>query len=154
MSFRMEEGPGNSRVFGQIDDLPNITRKSMRRVWFKFGKDLKHEANAEILRKPKSGRVYLIRTAKGRLKRHVASKAGETHANLGGDLRRSLGWVVHGFSSMEFGFLKDPPVYAGAIEKGHLDGSIAERRSARNAIDAVESNLQQHYNQAMREELT
>ncbi len=157
MSFRVIDAHGNERVFGQIEGLPTITRKAMRRCWYAFGKDLKAEASKEIMRRPKSGRVYLIRTKSGRLRRHVASKPGETHANFSGAMRRSLSWKVTGFDSLEFGFgvstgPHDAPPHTRAIEFGRLDGLIEERRSARNAIDAVDSHLQHHYNQAFEAE--
>ena len=146
--------PGaNARVFAEIEGLENITRKAIRKSWIALGRALKIEANREILRKPKSGRVYFIRTAGGRTRRHVASAPGETHANMFGPLRKSLGYKVRGMD-MEFGYGasgKDTPRYAKYVEFGTT--KMGARPSLLNAIEANQRNAETYFYRAMNDEL-
>jgi len=156
MSVSFKEDIGNRRVYVHIDNLPSRTKRSIRQGFFELGKDLKQTANKEILRKPKGGRTYIVRGPSGRRRRHVASAPGETHANLTGKLRRSLGWQVHGAHSMEFGYgvggagagLKPAPEYAEYVEFGTR--KMAARPSLANAIRAVDRNAEKHFEQAFR----
>lgn len=151
ISFRADRK--NSQVFRLIGNIDNNTRRAIRQTWFKLGKDLKVEANKEILRKPKSGRLYIIRTRSGRRRRHVASAPGETHANLTGRARRSLSWKVHGTDRMDFGYgvsttaANQAPVYAEFLEFGSV--RMAPRPSLQNAIAAVKSHTEVHFNEEM-----
>ncbi len=135
----------NRRVFANIGDIRDETEKSIRRAWFELGKDLKSEANREILRKPKSGRTYFIRTRAGRVRRHVASAPGETHANLTGWLRRSISWKVSGTDEMRFGYgisttaRNANPEYDAFVERGTR--RMAARPSLSNAIDATQRSV-------------
>lgn len=148
----------NERVLAQIEDLGNFTRRSIRRAWFELGKDLKAEANKEILRRPKSGRTYFIRGPTGRRRRHVASAPGETHANITGKLRRSVSWKTHGTDSMDFGYgvsttaKNVAPEYAPFVEFGTRQ--MGERPSLDNSITATQRRVQVHFEDAMREELS
>jgi len=144
----------NTKAYAEIGDIEGGTRRAIRQTWFALGRDLKAEANAEILRKPKSGKIYILRAKKsGRLRRHIASAPGETHANMRGKLRRSLSWVVHGTSSMEFGygFSTTPrnaaPVYDQFVEFGTKN--MKPRPSLKNAITAVEGRTENHFVKAM-----
>ncbi len=102
--FRMVIDRRGKRVLLMARDVELLTRRSIRHGWFALGADLKRTANKEILRKPKSGRVYYVRGPSGRRRRHVASAPGETHANLSGALRKSLSWKVRGHHQLEFGY--------------------------------------------------
>lgn len=142
------------RVFASIEDAPNTTRRAIRQAWFDLGIDLKSAASAEILRKPKGGRVYVVRGPGGRRRRHVASAPGETHANLTGRLRRSISWKVHGTDSMRFGYgvstrpSEDAPRYDEYVEFGtrrmeprpSLDNAISEKQrdAERNFLDSMD----------------
>jgi len=132
---------GNKKAFNLIEQLKNKTNIAIRETWFSLGRDLKHEAEREILRRPKSGRTYIVRTAGGRRRRHTASAPGETHANLSGDLRKSVSWKVHGAHRMDFGYgfsttdQNRAPDYDAAIEFGRKDGHIAARPSIENFAD-------------------
>jgi hypothetical protein len=147
----------SERVFAELRNLQGITRRSVRHAWFELGKDLKRTANEEIKRKPKRGRTYVIRTKSGRRRRHVASAPGETHANLGGTLRRSLSWKVHGVESMDFGFgvstsaKNEAPVYSPFVEYG--TSRMAERPSLNNAINACQATAEQAFEENMHREL-
>ena len=107
----------------------------MRRFWFALGKDLKTEANRSALARDKTGREYRVTSrAGGRRRRHVASAPGQAHANMFGDLRKSLSWKLIGTHQLDFGYGlrgKAAPAYADAIELGREDGSIAPRPTLR-----------------------
>ncbi len=140
MTFRFIEDLDNKKVYVQIENLNNLTTQSIRKGFFALGKDLKITANREILRKPKSGRTYILRTRNGARRRHVASAPGETHANLSGKLRRSLSWQVSGSTQLEFGYGvgKDAPVYGKFLENGTR--RMDPRPSLANAIRETNRN--------------
>lgn len=158
MSVTVTEGIDNPKAFLKMMGLEGATRRSIRHAWFELGKDLRAEANREILRKPKSGRVYVVRGRGGRRRRHVASAPGETHANLTGKLRRSIGWKVSGSDQMDFGYgvastgRNAAPPYAPAIEFGRADGSIAPRPSLQNAIRATQRRVPVEFEDQMERE--
>jgi len=148
----------NSKSFMKLQKLRPKTNKAIRAAWFDLGRDLKNEANKEILRKPKSGRVYIIRMKGGRKKRHVASAPGETHANLTGKLRRSVSWKVYSYQRMEFGYgfatnnSTRAPIYDHVIEDGFKfrDGRVIKPRpSIANAVAAVKSKTKDHFQKQM-----
>lgn len=138
----------NDKIFAQIDNIPEQTARSIRHGFFALGKDLKQTASKEILRKPKGGRTYIIRTPGGRRRRHVASAPGETHANLSGRLRRSLGYQINGHESMEFGYGvdKDAPEYGEFLEFGTR--RMKPRPSLLNAINATTRNAENYFDSA------
>ena len=83
----------SNRLFIRATREQLITEGVIREGFFQTGGQLKKYANEKILRGVKSGRLYRIRRGKI-IKNHRASAPGETHANLSGTLRRSLGWKV------------------------------------------------------------
>lgn len=104
----------NKKVFAQLDDADDRTRRGIRQFWFALGKSLLKSFNAAVLKKPRSGRVYKIRRGKTR-RRHTASKPGETPANISGNYRKSAGYRIRGAMEMQFG---DSAEYAGFLENG------------------------------------
>lgn len=150
----VRQGRENERVFANLASVEGGTRRAVRQTWFGLGQDLRKEANREILRKPKGGNTYTVRSrTTGRPRRHVASAPGETHANLTGDLRRSLSWKVHGHDSMDFGYGLVPgtgrnePKYSAYVEFGTR--RMAARPSLANAIDATQADAEQHWEESM-----
>lgn len=139
----VESSRGNKKHLATLARTEKIVRISIRHAWFELGKNLKSEANQEILRRPKSGRVYVVRDPSGRRRRHVASASGETHANLSGRLRRSISWKVHGEDSMVFGYgvsvtgKNKSPRYDEYVEFGTRN--MGPRPSLENAIDSIAS---------------
>lgn len=142
--FKMKIDRDSRRVLLKATKLVAITQRSIRHGWFALGGDLRRTANKEILRRPKSGIVYYIRGPSGRRRRHVASAPGETHANRSGTLRRSLGWIVRGHKSLEFGYGVDKPApdYA-EIEIGY--GNVKPRPSLLNAIRDTNRNATRYF---------
>jgi len=150
---------GNEKIFKTIGNLRGKTSIAIRETWFSLGRDLKHEAEREILRRPKSGRTYIIRTKGGRARRHVASAAGETHANLSGALRKSVSWKVHGAHRMDFGYgfsttdMNRAPDYDAAVEFGSKNANkprgMEARPSIENSINRIKNITNSHFERAM-----
>lgn len=149
MTVEFKAGRENRRIFDEFGNVDHNMRQSIRRGWFRLGQDLKTEANTEILRKPKGGRVYIRRDKRGRRRRHVASAPGETHANLTGKLRRSISWKVHGHEKLDFGYgiattaKNKAPVYDKFVEFGTR--IMEPRPSLQNAITATQRNAEDHF---------
>lgn len=151
----------NSKPFMKLQRLRPKAAKAIRASWFELGRDLKKEANTEILRRPKGGKTYIVRTKSGRTKRHTASKPGETHANLSGKLRRSISWKIHSYKRMEFGYgfatnsSNRAPVYDFVIEDGYRfkDGRVIKPRpSIENAVNKVKRNTKKQFQKQMLKE--
>ena len=92
------------RALAKIDEHAEITERSIRYAWFELGKELKGVALAEIRSRDKRGRVYLIRGPSGRMRRHIASAPGQSHASRSGRLERSISWKIRGDNSLDFGY--------------------------------------------------
>jgi HK97 gp10 family phage protein len=147
--IEVKEDPKNQRTYLKIENMDDSVRRGIRHGFFSFGKDLQSEANREILRKPKSGRTYVRKDRSGRKRRHIASAPGETHANMSGKLRRAIGWKIHGWKSMNFGYGidKESPDYDKFVEFGtsrmeprpSLQNAI--RKSIRNAVVGFEREI-------------
>lgn len=148
-----EADGANEEIFRELGQIHGDMRRAIRKAWFALGKDLKKEANTEILRKPRAGRKYFIRGPSGRRRRHVASLPGETHANRTGKLRRSLSWKVHGHESMDFGYgistrgSNQAPEYDAWVEFGTM--LMFARPSLENAIEATQRNAETHFAREM-----
>jgi HK97 gp10 family phage protein len=146
--IKIKEDPANAGVYFVLANLGQLSQRAIRQGFFKLGRDLKTTASKEILRRPKGGRTYLIRGPGGRRRRHIASAPGETHANLSGRLRRSLGWSVKAAEELEFGYMDGViPGYAPFVEFG--TSRMAARPSLKNAIDAVSRNSEVYFGQEL-----
>ncbi len=135
----LREHPGNKKVFLQINDLDNSTRRGIRQGLFQFGDDLVRTANQQILKKPKSGITRLVRRGKTR-RRHTASAPGESPANLSGNYRRSIGYKLQGTKGLIFGAGNSEVPYAEALELGNRKNGMKPRPGLGNAVKATERN--------------
>lgn len=143
---------GSERVFRELENLPKGWRKAIRHMWFGVADDLKNRANAEILRKLKSGRLYITRTRSGRRRRHRASAPGETHANFSGTLRKAISWKVHGNDELAFGYgvTGGSPKYDEFVEFGTR--KMEPRPSLDNAITFAQANVELRFTEEMNRE--
>jgi len=130
--LKFEADRNNKQVMIQLDEQADRTRRGIRQFWFALGKTLLKDFNKAVLAKPRSGKVYLVRRGKTR-RRHVASKAGESPANLSGTYRRSTGYQLRGSNEMLFG--ADAP-YAAFLENG--TNKMKPRPGLGNAVKSTE----------------
>jgi hypothetical protein len=140
MTFSVKPGKGNREVELRIAKGAQSTIRGIRQAFYFLGKDLKADANKNILERPRSGRVYKF---KGR--RHKASVAGETFANRSGAARRKLGYDVKGGDQLEFGFRADSETLYTKILEEELDRptlKIATRDNQRNARKHFEREIE------------
>lgn len=150
MTFQLTRSGDTNRVLFELENANVLVEKGIRKAWFAVGQDVKRTANAEILRKPKSGRTYVRRDKAGRRRRHIASAPGETHANQSGRLRKSIGWKVNG-AQMRFGYgvTREAPEYADWVEFGTK--KMEARPSLQNAIKETNRNTEQELVNAVAE---
>lgn len=136
---------GSRKAISRIKNLDKLTKSGVEHGAYTSAVMLRKATSEEILRKPKGGRVYIRRDRAGRRRRHVASAPGETHANLTGALRRSLGFKVNP-NSLEFGYgvqSADAPQYAEWIEFG--TAKVKARPSLKNGIKSQRRNMQNNF---------
>ena len=136
----------NKDVLLTIKHAGELAERGIRQGFFRLAKDLQATANKDILHKPKKGRTYIVRGPSGRKRRHVASAPGESHANLSGKLRRSMGWKVSGAKLMEFGYgagPDTPPDYARFVDKGTR--RMKARPSLGNSVNKNIRNGELHF---------
>ena len=128
-----------------LERLSQLTSSGIKHASFVSGRGLVRATSDEIIRKPKGGRTYIIRDRAGRRRRHVASAAGETHANMSGKLRCSLGFKA-GVNQLEFGYgvqKGDAPEYAEWVE--FRTGKMKARPSLQNGIKSQRRNFQNNF---------
>lgn len=104
--FSIKTNPKNKTVLLKTKKLDQLTREGIRKGFYYLGKDLIKESRVLINKKPKTGRVYLIRK-NGILQEHRASSAGEAPAVITGRLRESVDFLVSGGNTMIFGARKN-----------------------------------------------
>ena len=160
---REQHIPGTKKtrtVFREMEDLDDASEEVIRRGFFYYMKALKFRANKATLAKDKRGRVYIRRDKAGRRRRHVSSAPGQSHANKGGDLRKSISWKVFGAKGAIFGYgvsttaKNQAPIYAGAIEYGHTWKNpkrvLEARPTLSNAVDDEPNEV--HFDRAFDQE--
>lgn len=164
--FSMTPGHQNVAIFKRLEFVEATTREQVRKAWFALGKDLKSSANRAILKKPRAGRKYRVRSrSTGRRRTHIASRPGESHANLSGDLRRTIGWTVQGTESLDFGYgvaegrgkgkaaeARAPTEYGRAMELGFPPRNLEARPTLANAIQDTQRTVEREFQRAMDEE--
>ncbi len=148
----------SEQVLIDLRQYRKASRRVLRQFWFLTGHDFRNEARKEILKKPKGGRIYRVRKGKkGRIIRHRASAPFETHANLTGETRASIGFKIRGMTRMSFGYgvstAKPATAWANFLEFGTIGfkkvGPMAARPSLSAAIDKTEGRSQRNFNTAV-----
>jgi HK97 gp10 family phage protein len=143
MTIKLEKS--SQKAIARIRNLNKLTRSGVEFAAYTSGRGLVKTTSAEILKKPKGGRVYVRRDRSGRRRRHVASAPGETHANMSGELRRSLSFKVN-LQQIDFGYgvdKNDAPEYAEFVEFGTQ--KAAPRPSLQNGIKSERRNFQNNF---------
>lgn len=144
------EDSKNDRVFIQIDDLENRTRRGIRQGFFRLGSRLKQELNKQILAKNKTGRIYIRKDRAGRRRRHRASAPGETAANRTGNYRRNVGFQLRGAQQLEFG-IRNGAKYGVFLEKGTK--KMEPRPGLGNAVKATTKDARNFFDSSLDAEL-
>lgn len=124
-----KELPSSERAaFGVVHNIDNATRVGIRLGLYNYGRALRKEAQAEMLKKNKKGRIYNVRI-RGRKARHRASAPHQTAANMTGKLRKSIDFTVQGTEGLVFGANTE---YADFLEKG--TGKMSPRPTLKNSM--------------------
>lgn len=126
------EEPGNAREHRRIASLEVKTYRGIRQGWYRAGQKMRAEAQQNILKGPKTGRLYRV---PGRKRRHRASAPGESPANLTGALRKSVGYEIRGVEQFEFGY-RDTK-YGRRLELGDRPGKQPPRIEPRPNLSKV-----------------
>ena len=140
--MKIKGAKGNEKILLNTKDIAKQTRRGIRQGFFQLGSELKKTANRQILKKPKSGRTYLIRRGKTR-RRHVASAAGESPANISGEYRRSINFKLIGSTKLIFGAGNSDVPYADFLETGTKN--MESRPGLGNAVKSVQRNARRYF---------
>jgi len=140
----------NQDVMRKIDYTSKITQQAVRKAFFVIGHQLVKTAKEQVLKAPKTGRIYRIKRGK-RYKNHQASAAGESPANLSGELRKSIGFEIKGSEQLEFGSGRGGVKYARYLEEGTK--KMAPRPLLGNAFAAEQSQIQQIFSNEIQKAL-
>lgn len=138
--IKVKQDVNNKRVFMQIKAIEHNYSRSIRRAFYKAGKNLTKEARRSIIKGPKTGRYYRV---SGRRRRHRASAPGEPPANLSGNLQRSIDFIVKGSKEMEFGAGSNDLLYARPLELGN--DRIKQRSYLLRAINEKEKDTERYF---------
>lgn len=106
--FSFFSSPKNQEVIRLTSKMGNGAKDAMRRGLYISGKEMTKFLKGEMTKKGRSGRKYKIyKGLGGRLLKqpriHTASTPQEWPAVITGDFRKSIDFLVKGFSRMEFG---------------------------------------------------
>lgn len=123
-----------------LDGIAPKTIRGIEKAFWRVGRDLRDQVNRQTLKLPKTGIVYIRRDSLGRRRRHRSSAMGESHANMTGALRKSVGWKASGMQ-LRFGYgatQNDAPNYAKKVE------FKLNRPTLQNSINEEIRNVEQH----------
>ena len=140
----------NQETLRKINYASKTTQRAVRRAFFVIGHQLVKTAKEQVLKGPKTGRIYRIKRGK-RYKNHQASAAGESPANLSGELRKSIGFEIKGSEQLEFGSGRGGVKYARYLEEGTK--KMAPRPLLGNAFAAEQSQIQQIFSNEIQKAL-
>lgn len=129
----------------RITKLDIYAKRGMISGWQDSVESMRRDADREILRHPKAGRLYRVRMRSGRIRRHRASRRGETHANLTGTTRKSLSWKTSGFNEATFGYGVGPNRRGNPSEWGKYLEFNLDRPSLQIAIRTNTRNIQTYH---------
>lgn len=118
--MKIKPNRGNRLVLLNVKNLNKLTNRAIRQSFYSIGLKLLKDTKKDILRTPRSGRLYTVRTQRRR-RRHRASVPGEAPASISGRLWRSLDFKVGGSANMRFGYGS-----TAVTDKGFLYGKYWE----------------------------
>lgn len=148
----VSEEPGNAREHRRLASLAALTSRGIRQGFFRAGHKMSADARLNLIKAPKTGRLYKIR---GRKQLHRASAPGESPANLTGALKKSVAFKIQGMEHFEFGY-DDSTKYGRRLELGDRPGKKPPRIEARPNLAKVvkenQRNMKQYMNTAIHAE--
>jgi len=135
LSIRLsiEGGANDFRFYDSAANLAANTHFGIEKAFWQSGKDITAEFSKQVLAKTKTGRLYIIRKRK-----HRASAAGETPANITGNYRKSIGFIVNQGTTPQL-TIGNSAEYAGFLELG--TSRMRPRPGLRNSISASERDI-------------
>ncbi len=148
--FSLTTAPQSRRAIDKINRIDRDIARGIRQGFFRVGDQLTDRLNSDILKKPKTGRVYRIRRG-STIRNHRSSAKGETPANLSGTLRRSRGYQIRGAAQLEFGYRRGKGAYYAPFLE---DPNGLNRPGLLNAITAEEGRTQSIFLNELRRALS
>lgn len=126
--------------------LDRAPRRGIRQGFYALGKDLVKQARQNIIKGPKTGKLYRI---PGRKRLHRASAPGQPPANRKGDLQKSVGFQLQGSHEMEYGY-RDTVAYGRILELGGDAGvggrsHIDPRPNLTTVVEDSPKNAREHF---------
>lgn len=146
MEIKIISGKENFQVFKRMSVLEKQIEAATRKGFRRYGNTLMRVAEEDVKDKAsKTGRWYDVMVGwQGqklqRKRRHRSSGFFQTHANLSGDLLRSMGWVLSGGTiNYGYGASGDPvPEYAEFVEFIGGEEELPNRPTLQNTIEKTE----------------
>ena len=107
----------NEKILLGFDRIHKNYKSGLHRGFDRLGRINVKQARLFIRKPPKTGLLYRI---KGRKRLHRASKAGESPANLFGNLARSIGFQINGMQMQfaTYGDERGEAVQSGGVSYG------------------------------------
>ena len=133
IKLSIEGGDNGFRFYDSAKNLAANTHFGIEKAFWQSGKDITAEFSKQVLAKTKTGRLYIIRKRK-----HRASAAGETPANITGNYRKSIGFIVNQGTTPQL-TIGNSAEYAGFLELG--TSRMRPRPGLRNSISASERDI-------------
>lgn len=152
LTIKQPNRMSNMKTFRQLAQVKRIGHKAVRSLMTHQARDIVKEARRSR-KDPKTGRLYFNVTRRlltGRLfhkARHRASASGQSHADIAGEVRGSLGYTITGSRYFIVGYgggkgKNGPPKFVKALH--------ATRPTILNAIRQTNGNAQKHWNRLIR----
>ena len=148
--INVKSSPQNAKVFKLINNQPHLFRTGARRGFHINGKIIVNDVVSKMNKKPKSGKSYKIYTGIGGKslrspRKHIASTPDEYPGVISGDLRKSVDFLVKGYSRMEFGAGNNQVKYAKHLEK--------RNKYLRRTMKATSNQFKENLNREIRKSM-
>lgn len=132
------------KIIVKINGLEANLKREIRSGLYKVGKKLVTTANIEILKKPRSGKVYFRTLRNGTRRRHISSLPKEPWANLTGKARKGMRFNVSGSDKLIFANTTD---YVKYLELG--TSKMTKRPAMKISINKNKKNIHNILNNAI-----
>jgi hypothetical protein len=143
----------NAKGIKHLNALSGIDKEMKAGIRFglyNFADKLRKDIRAEILKKNKTGKVYIVKKGNRRY-RHRASAKGEAPANLSGNLRASVGFQVQG-TDMKIGY-RDKSSKGNSVNYGKYLEVNLKRNALEQAINNNASDFKEFINKGVNDKV-